>query len=324
MPELSRESLNRRSRDRADRRLRQRRIGAVVLAVAGLATMLGIYWWYGRRDPPRDGAPNWFPDGGAIVLAAESAEGRADIFRMDADGGGRQQLTDHPANDSAPAVSPDGARIAWESDRDGNAEIYVMSVRGGTPTRLTDDPAHDGAPAWSPDGTRIAFTSDRDNRAAADVYLMNADGTGVERLTRDRSNWAPQFSPDGARLAVQVDRDVSVFDLATGERHQLTFEPQNGMNPTWSPDGTRLAFVTTRNRRAEIYTMNADGSDQKPLVTMARGAVIDPRWSPDGTRVVFVLVPETSPEPGAEPRPEDRQAIYTIEVASGVVTRLSR
>src|SRR5690606_33294154 len=153
MSEKVRESSpRRRSRDRVDRQLRQRRIGAVLVVVLAIAAMIGGYWWYGRRDIPRDGAPSWFPDGRAIVFAAEAAEGRADIFRMDADGGGRRRLTDHPANDSAPAVSPDGSLIVWESDRDGDSEIYVMDVSGGNPTRLTLDPAHDSAPAWSPDG----------------------------------------------------------------------------------------------------------------------------------------------------------------------------
>jgi Tol biopolymer transport system component len=314
----------RRSHDRADQQARNRLVGVAALAAVALMAGLGGYWWYSSQDPARDGAPNWFPDGQALVFAAEVGTGRADIYRMDLDGGGRRRLTDHEATDASPAVSPDGTRIAFESERDGNSEIYVMDVAGGNVVRLTNDPARDSAPAWSPDSRRIAFTSDRDNRASADVYVMNADGSGVERVTTDLANWAPQFAPDGRRLAVQVNRDVMVLDLIDGSRRRLTAEPHDGMNPAWQPDGSRLAFVTTRNRRAEIFTMNADGTDAKVLVTMAAGHVIDPRWSPDGSRVAFVMVPEAVPGPNGEMRPEDVQAIYTIEVASGVVTRLSK
>ena len=319
---------SRRSHDRADRQARNRLIGLSAVAALTLVGALALFWWYRALDPVRDGAPGWFPDGLALVFAGEVGTGRADIYRMDRDGGGRSQLISDPANDSAPAVSPDGRRIAFETDRDGNYEIYVMDVAGTNPVRLTNDPARDQAPAWSPDGRRLVFTSDRDSRASADVYVMNADGTGVERLSNDQAHWAPQFSPDGTKLAVQVNLDVQIFGLGDGSRQRLTFAPQNGMNPTWSPDSRRLAFVTTRNGRAEIFTMNADGSDAKVLVTMATGAVIDPRWSPDGNLVAFVMVPEVdaaaAPAAADEPRPEDAPAIYTVEVSSGVVTRLSR
>ena len=315
----------RRTHDCADRQARNRLIAVVALVAVAVVAALGVYWWVFRsREPARDGAPNWFPDGQAIVFATEVGSGRADIYRMDADGSGRRVLVEHGANDTSPAISPDGTRLAFESDRDGNPEIYVMDLASGRLTRLTTDPAGDSAPAWSPDGQRIVFTSDREHRASADVYVMNADGSGVQRLTSDLANWAPQFAPDGRRVAIQVDRDIVILDLVDGTRTQLTRDPQNGMNPTWSPDGQRLAFVSTRNRRAEIFTMHADGTNPQLLVTMAAGSVIDPRWSPDGTRVVFVMVPDLQPRPGEDVRPEHVQAIYTIDVASGVVTRLSR
>lgn len=325
MSKPSREAApNRRSHDRADRQARQRRVAAAAVAAVSLVVLLTGYWWYSRRDLARDGAPSWFPDSRALVFSAEVGAGRADIFRMNADGTGRERLIADPANDSAPAVSPDGSLIAFESDRDGNYEIYVAGVDGRSPRRLTHNPARDQAPAWSPDGRRIVFTSDRDHRAGADVYVMNADGTGVERLTSDLAHWAPQFSPDGGRIAVQVNRDVQVIDLADGTSRRLTDDPRNGMNPTWAPDGQRIAFVTTRNGQAEIFTMNADGTDQTRLVTMARGNAIDPRWSPDGARIAFVLVPDAPAATSSRPSAEDLQAIYTVEVASGIVTRLSR
>jgi Tol biopolymer transport system component len=141
-------------------------------------------------------------------------------------------------------------------------------------------------------------------------------------VTTDLANWAPQYSPDGRSLALQVNQDVVIIDLATGASRQLTGGRSDGMNPTWSPDGERIAFVTRRNGPAEIFTMQADGSDQQVLVSMPRGGAIDPRWSPDGTRIAFVFLPAVSAD-GELPENPERQAIYTIEIASGRVTRLS-
>ena len=110
-----------------------------------------------------------------------------------------------PANTPVPlTITPasDGGRIAFQSNRDGNWEIYVMSAdpsagsgQGGSGvTRLTNNPAPEVLPSWSPDGTRIAFTSMRDEpdpqncgtNCNFEIYVMNADGTGVTRLTKGR------------------------------------------------------------------------------------------------------------------------------------------
>mgnify|MGYP005824371161 CR=1 FL=1 len=152
---------------------------------------------------------------------------------MSADGGDRRRLTEDPGHDSAPAISPDGQWIAFESNRSGNFDIYVMDREGGQVRAITSDPAADTSPAWSPDSQSIVFTSDRDNRASADVYIVRLDGSGIERITDDLANWAPQYSPDGSRLAVQINRDVWLIDLKTRARTRLTTEPENGMNPTW-------------------------------------------------------------------------------------------
>ena len=91
---------------------------------------------------------------------------------MNVDGSHQRNLTRDAARDSTPSWSPDGRRIAFQSDRDGNLEMYVMNADGTGLLNLTQNAAFDGIPfiqhsraqlsAWSPDGRRIAFQSDRD------------------------------------------------------------------------------------------------------------------------------------------------------------------
>jgi Tol biopolymer transport system component len=114
---------------------------------------------------------------------------------MDRDGSNLVRLTDHAADDTNPAWSPDGSRIAFESTRDGYAEIYVMPAGGGQANNVSNYAwATDLGPTWSADGSRIAFYSDRDG--GWNIYVMASDGSDVVRLTGDDSNdqvpaWRP-------------------------------------------------------------------------------------------------------------------------------------
>jgi Tol biopolymer transport system component len=305
---------------------KRRRLVALVLATAGIVLAGALFWRPAPGELAHDGAPAWAPDSQRLVFSAEIEDGstpprrQADLFTMRADGADRRQLTRTAASDGAPAFSPDGGAIAFETDRDGQFEIYVMASGGGGERNVSKHASSDRSPAWSPDGRRIAFLSNRDRPPEFDLYTMKADGTDVRRVTAEGKNWAPQYSPFSQRIAVQTNRDIKLIDLTNGTRLRVTFDPQNGMSPTWSPDASRLAFASTRNGRLELFTMNADGTNQQVLVSMSGGSAIEPRWSPDGTRIAFVYVPDRKVESSEDDQP---YAIYAIELASQRITRLS-
>jgi Tol biopolymer transport system component len=118
-----------------------------------------------------------------------------DVFVMNPDGSHRQRLTQNPAYDWAPAVSPNGRRIVFGSDRDGDDEIFKMRADGSRQHKLTRNNDADSEPAYSPSGKRIVFESDRDGDS--EIFKMRADGSHQHKLTRN--NVAEEF-PKWGRL----------------------------------------------------------------------------------------------------------------------------
>lgn len=142
-----------------------------------------------------DSRPDWAPDGKRIVFRT-SRNDTAGLFLINPDGSALTRLTSE--GDIQAAWSPDGTRIAFVRAElvDGvvHRNIFTMLATGDDAQRLTESPANDGAPAWSSDGTRIYFVSDRDGNA--EIYVMNADGTGVARVTRNSAiDAAPHARP---------------------------------------------------------------------------------------------------------------------------------
>ena len=169
-------------------------------------------------------------------------------------------------------------------------------------TRLTDDLWNDTCPAWSPDGRSIAFASSRDG--SGDVYVMDADGTNVRRLTTDfYVSDGLDWSPDGTRIAFLVDgiRVRLVRVAGTGpvdNRDAIAAAFESIGRPTWSSDSRTIAvstlvpFALVGDGLNQIRLHPVDPAADRWVSIFAERSAFNrhnsgPVWSPDGSLLAF-------------------------------------
>ena len=228
-------------------------------------------------------APAWaaFPGrNGVIVYQSDVDEiGNYDIYKK-APGAPPVRLTDDPGEDYGPAVSPDGAKIAYANNSWG--DIFVMNMDGSGKTALN---AYGYAPAWSADGTRIAYTR------SGDIWTMNADGSDQHLLidNGDQAAW----SPDGTKIVFVRGSSLVVANAdGTGEAALAYY----GESPDWAPDGSKIVYRNWGGERG-LHLINADGTGDAWLTTYSTDE--SPAFSPDGAYIVFSSSAGERFEPGA-------------------------
>lgn len=186
--------------------------------------------------------PVWNPDGTRIAFTFVDATGFHVWSMRASDGGDRRPITSGPTNDFEPAWSPDGTRIAFTRglEQGDPGDINVIDLNTGAITVLAASAEYDHQVAWSADGTRLVF--ERDFESSSSIFMMNADGSAVTRLTTGPFfDVGPTFSPDGRYIAFGSDRagtflhDLWAMRTDGSQLRRILKYPYSEAFPDWQP-----------------------------------------------------------------------------------------
>jgi TolB protein len=185
-----------------------------------------------------------------------------------------------------PAWSSDGGKVAFSSSRSGDSEIWVANQNGADVHRVTSLKGPDVSPSWNPKTNgQIAFTGGRTGEPQ--IYIMDQDGSNIQRMTDSGYAVSPSWSPNGSLLTFAWNRkygpgdpggqDVYVMDIASKNWLQVTHESGNNDCPSWSPDGRHIVFQRQVDGHTQIWSMLADGTQQRQLTHTGNNTM--PNWS---------------------------------------------
>lgn len=246
--------------------------------------------------------PSLSPDGKTFVYASD-VNGNFDIFSQRVGGKNPTNLTaDSDANDTQPAFSPDGNRIAFRSERS-PAGIYVIEVTGENLRRIADFGFH---PSWSPNGKEIVvstFGLDAPNvRIGKDnsLWIINIETGNKREIIKSEASF-PTWSPNGKWIAYWFypssigRRDIAIIAAdGSGKPNVITTDfAVSNWNPVWSPDNKFLYFVSDKNGNWNFWRVEIDEQTGKTLGEPE--PIITPSsysrhlaFSADGKRMIYV------------------------------------
>jgi WD40 repeat protein len=195
---------------------------------------------------------------------------------------------------SQSAFSPDGKYLAFTAQREGRDELVTFDVKSRKEIRRFRLKVEGiTGPTWSPDGKRLAFSGNRGG--VTDLYVVDADGQNVRRLTDDLyGDLQPQWSPDGRTIAFATDRgkgadlallrfphwSIALIDIESGVVQVLPNQGGLNTNPQWAPDGKSLAFVSDRTGIANVFLYDLDAREHYQLTNVVGAISAITEYSP--------------------------------------------
>lgn len=232
----------------------------------------------------------------------------------------------------APNWSPDGKYLI--SNHDGH--IYRLVLQGNSaaqPQRLAIPDSYEcnNDKALSPDGTKLAFSATLPPERGSEVFLSNADGSGIEQMTHAAPSYFHGWSPDGKILAFVAQRggsgqyDIYGVPAAGGPETRLNFDPHQDDGPDYSPDGRWIYINSDRTGKEAIWRFPATGAGANDA--NAQMVVSDdlqdwfPHIAPDGRKLVYIGYPAGTPT--HDPR-NVHIALKLVEISDGAVAHTQK
>jgi Tol biopolymer transport system component len=211
---------------------------------------------------------------------------------------------------------------------EGSWGVHTVNADGSGLNRVSDK----AAPLWSPDGTKLLFSA-FPSFGLADIYVMNANGTGVRQLTDGLAAWSASWSPDGSKIAYKkanagnaADGELWTMNADGSGKTQITHDGCAKLNLDWgrtAGGASKIAFIGSCPSVWGLYLINPDGSGLQHVDSVspeAAGGTQALDWSPDGTRIV--LSAATS-EPTACPLNNLPEDIYIVNLGAGTTTNVT-